>query len=194
MLYYDKEKNKTYNERSLNREGKSPNDPSVFPLYKVIPSYNYNTQYLNVTSSVEKVEGENYYKYVYEILDRPIGVARDNLTKHLSSIRYNHEVSGTTTDTGVEVLTDRNSQSMTLNAYQSLATGLIAETEWKSPDGWITVTTADLEPIASAVADHVRKCFTAERSVADMIGAAETVDELTPMNLVEEFESAYSAV
>lgn len=194
MLYYDKKENQNYSERVLQRKGKSPNDPSVFPLYKIVPSYNHKTQYLNGTSSVKKVDGEDYYCFVYEILNRPIDKAKQNLMDYLETVRYGYEIAGTVTDSGTTVRTDRESQSMTSNAYQSLTSGLISDTDWKSPEGWITVTKTELEPIALTVANHVRKCFKAEKTISDKIESAETVDELTNLNIKESFETAYQSV
>lgn len=77
------------------------------------------------------------------------------------------------------VATDRGSQAQLDSVYSSLKNGLIADTMWKTTDGGFTlVTLTDLEPIAQAVAIHVRACFAAEKIHNEAIDALEAQEEL----------------
>jgi len=110
----------------------------------------------------------------------------------LAEVRYNHEVAGITLENGAQIATDRESQSMLASAYQSLSTGLMADTDWKAATGWATVTEAELKPIAAAVALHVRACFRAERAVAEQIATA-TTEDLLVLDVTTAFIQALNA-
>jgi hypothetical protein len=101
----------------------------------------------------------------------------------LAAYRYNKETGGIVVG-GAEIKTDRESQSQLNGAYTSLKNSLIPDTPWKAAGGvWVPVTLMELEPIATAVAAHVRACFKAERSHAEAMDAIVadpngTVDDL----------------
>lgn len=80
---------------------------------------------------------------------------------------------------GTPIATDRESQAQLTSACTSLKGGLIADTPWKAADGSFTmVTLAEIEPVAQAVAAHVRACFAAEQAHAEAIDALQTQAEL----------------
>ncbi len=122
-----------------------------------------------------------------------IDARKADLVTEAAELRYFRETGGITLPDGTSINTEREAQGMLNGAYQSLKAGLVSDTDWKATSGWVTVTLTELEPIAQAVADHVRRCFRAERLVADQIAAAVTVDDLVTLNLQGAFEAAYSA-
>lgn len=80
---------------------------------------------------------------------------------------------------GTPIATDRDSQAQLTSAYTSLKSGLIVDTPWKAADGSFTlVTLAEIEPVAQAVAAHVRACFAAEQAHNQAISALATQAEL----------------
>lgn len=111
----------------------------------------------------------------------------------LAELRYTRETAGITLENGAQIATDRESQSMLAGTYQSLTTGLMTDTDWKSANGWATVTQTELEPIATAVALHVRACFKAERALQTTINTAADADTLRALDLKTEFSTAYTA-
>lgn len=119
--------------------------------------------------------------------------AKRQTTLRLAAHRFQEETGGLDLPDGTRIKTDRESQSMTNNAYISLQGGLIADTEWKADSGWIEVTLAELEPIATAMSNHVRACFKAEKTVSDLIEACTTLDELRALKISDEFKAAYDA-
>ncbi len=124
----------------------------------------------------------------------PIDEIRDNLTEALSDIRWRHETGGIDL-AGSQILTDRESYGMLSNTYTSLKNGLVPDAQWKSATGWITVTLPALEPIAKAVAEHVRAAFAAERYVSEqIITKALDTDALLAIDLQHEFDQALTQV
>lgn len=75
------------------------------------------------------------------------------------------EVDGKT----MNVPTNRESQMAVNNTYFTLKEGFEKDTPWKSPEGWVIVDLEKFKPVAKAVASHVRKAFSAEKEVQEMI-------------------------
>lgn len=94
---------------------------------------------------------------------RTVTQARAEKLAALAARRYAEETGGIVVG-GLSVATDRESQAMVNGAYSSLKDGLIPNTEWKGTSGWVVVTLAEIQPIAQAVAMHVRACFANERA------------------------------
>ncbi|MFZ3402922.1 DUF4376 domain-containing protein [Aeromonas salmonicida] len=80
---------------------------------------------------------------------------------------------------GSPIQTDRESQAQLSNSVSSLKSGLISDTPWKTADNsFVLVTLTELEPIAQAVATHVRASFAAEEAHYTAIAALQTQAEL----------------
>jgi len=94
--------------------------------------------------------------------------ARQDTLAALADYRYQVETAGIEID-GQQILTDRESQAQLTGTYQSLSQPFVDSIDWKAAGGWITVTEAELRPIAEAVAKHVQGSFTAERRVAESL-------------------------
>lgn len=111
----------------------------------------------------------------------------------LAALRYDKEVAGTKLADGTLVQTDRESRATFNEVYQSLKDGVIAVTAWKDENTWFTpATTANLTPIATAIALHVRACFMAENTLQTTINQAETPEALRELDLPTEFTSAFT--
>lgn len=103
---------------------------------------------------------------------------QSSLLAELATNRWQVETGGILV-AGHPVATDRESQTQLTSAYASLQNGLIANTPWKAEDGSFTlVTLAELEPVAQAVAAHVRACFAAEEIHCQAIASLQTQAEL----------------
>lgn len=115
----------------------------------------------------------------YIAIDQSVQVrTHASLLSDVAATRWEVETGGITID-GAPIKTDRESQAQLTSAYTSLNGGLIADTQWKAADGSFTlVTLAELEPVAKAVAEHVRACFAAERLHNDAITLLQTQEEL----------------
>ena len=93
-------------------------------------------------------------------------VTKESLLLKVASIRWQIETSGISVD-GIQVATDRESQSQLFSVYASLLNGFITETPWKAADGTFSMVAKEhLAPIASAVSSHVSACFTSEHAHA----------------------------
>lgn len=83
------------------------------------------------------------------------------ITAHIKAYRRTRETEGMTVS-GVTVQTDVESRASLLGAVQ-LGTSI----DWKTDSGFVTLTASQISAIASAVGQHVQKCFSAEKTVSD---------------------------
>jgi hypothetical protein len=63
--------------------------------------------------------------------------------------------------------------------------GFVDSIDWKTAAGWITLSQADMEGIARAVAQHVQGCYSRERVIAGQV--ALIPDDLM---LLDQFDPA----
>jgi hypothetical protein len=115
------------------------------------------------------------------------------MLSQLAEYRLGFEIGGLTLTDGLRVQTDRESQGQLFNSYSQLKSGLIPDTDWKAQNGWQVANLAQLEPIAKAVAAHVRGCFRGEKAVSTAIDTAKTVADIEAIQITEQFLSAYQA-
>ncbi|WP_136067096.1 DUF4376 domain-containing protein [Modicisalibacter radicis] len=119
---------------------------------------------------------------------------RETLLGELAAHRFNVETGGVEMPDGTRVRTDRESQSQVNSAYTTLRDGMVDAADFKGANGWVTITLAEITPIATAVARHVQPCFTAERYVEGLLSAAETAEALHAIDYRGEFDTALEAI
>ena len=192
-IYYDTTTNTRYGLKGLAGAGLTPDHSTVHVLDTTMPTYDRLTQQITDSGNVEETDGR--YFVVWTIGDRDLDDAKKDMKSVLAEIRYNKEIGGTETggDNSVKVLTDRESQASTNSVYNALVNDLISSTQWKTPDGWTSVTSTELLPIATALNEHVSKAFGAEQTVSASIDDATSADDLRAINLSADFETAYTA-
>lgn len=114
---------------------------------------------------------------------------RSTLVQDVASYRYQKEVGGVTAEDGTLISTEREARSLLSDTYQSLNAGLITETDWKTGNGWVTVTAAGIQPIAQLVSTHVKACFSAEREVVTYVANS---TDLGSIDVAALFEASYT--
>ncbi len=122
-----------------------------------------------------------------------VGLNKPEMLETLATVRYGVETAGLQLDDGLRILTDRESRSEFFNNYGALKNGLIPDTDWKAANGWKQVTLEQMEPIARAMAAHVRGCFRGERAVVTAIEAATTMIDVEAIDIEVRFNEAYQA-
>lgn len=85
----------------------------------------------------------------------------------IASTRYNHEVAGIVVG-GVQIDTDRASQSLITGAALSAMLDDKYVCTWKAPTGAVQLSAAQLIGVATAVRTHVQACFDRE---CELLGA-----------------------
>lgn len=112
----------------------------------------------------------------------------------LADYRFKIETSGVTTDEGMVILTDRESQAQLNGAYNTLREGLGEVVDWKSATGWIRVSLDDILPVAREVFIHVQSCFTAERRVTEALEAITDEATLRDFDVIQAFNTERTAL
>ena len=95
----------------------------------------------------------------------------------LADLRWQRQSGGLTLPDGTRIATDAESRASIAGAVTGLSMGILtAPIAWKAETGWIDLTAEQVMTIAAAVAQHVQRCFEAERAVALALVADPTLD------------------
>lgn len=115
----------------------------------------------------------------YTVVDKPISLVQQELKAQVATQRWVKEQSGTTAvvhNKTVTVDTARGSRDVFVQQFLLLAAD--ATVQWKFPEGWMTVTKADLGICVDAGVAHVRGAFAWEAEIVASVDAALTLAEL----------------
>lgn len=163
--------------------------------FNPIGRFHPDVKWIEVPKEFESLVDNKYIVDEGGIIKPPsIDYLKTQLKEKLAKHRYSRETGGTTTPDGINIKTDRSSQSMVTSVYQSLSSELVSTADWKSPEGWITVTLSELKPIAKATVEHVERCFSTERKLCDKLDSMSAIEDLLNFNkkITDEFESTYA--
>ena len=110
----------------------------------------------------------------------------------LSDLRWQRETGGITLPDGTIVSTARESQSLIIGTVLGIQTGLITgPVAWKAESGWVSLNGPEIIALGAAVAQHVQKCFAAERAVSVVL---ETLQDDPDLDIEAAFNAAFAAV
>lgn len=136
-----------------------------------------------MTAQFKMVNGELVELTQAEIDQRNTEAAASQaqaVTERIKSYRREIENGGITVN-GVDIQTDVESRASLLGAVQ-----LNRNIDWKTRKGFVSVSPAQVSALATAVGDHVQKCFTAEKVVSEAHAAK-------PYETIEDVEAAFDA-
>jgi len=104
--------------------------------------------------------------------------------EEIATERYKYETSGVYFS-GSMIDTTRESQAILSSAYISLKNGLITFVDWKDKSGnFVTLGLTEIEAISSAVSSHVQSAFTKEKTLTELVLAAQTKEEINDIKWV----------
>lgn len=83
---------------------------------------------------------------------------------------------------GMQILTDGPSQIALSGAYLAAAADPNYTCKWKTPDGFVELTSDEIIAAANAVRAHIQGCFDMEAVLAGKIDAAETAEEVAAVS------------
>ena len=159
-------------------------DTSIHSVVDNTPSYDAMTQYLYGPTwdlSADIIAAN------YEVREQEIADARNNFRAVAAFERYKKEVSGakaTVQSLEVSIDTSRDGRNIFVQKYTLMSDGDIVN--WKFPEGWLTLTKADLGSVVQAGVLHIQGAFDWEKSIDDQINAAQNAQELHAIPIVEE--------
>jgi len=89
---------------------------------------------------------------------------RAALVQGATQKRWEIETGGITLPGGIAVKTDTSDQLRIGSTIEGMKANGYMSVPFKAASGWIDLTLAQIEALRSAVAEHVRQCFIAERA------------------------------
>jgi hypothetical protein len=104
-----------------------------------------------------------------EIISRPKEKTIDELKDDIAYLRYEKEMDGVVYD-GMTFNTDRDSQLKLTGLLVAFNAGIVNSVRWKCINGWYTITTENIGPIAAAVVGHVQNSFAWEEQEVLKLG------------------------
>ena len=122
----------------------------------------------------------------FQILPKDIDWVKSNLYQQVADIRYSREISGANTtiqNTTVTIDTSRGNRDIFVQKY--LLMGENDTVQWKFPEGWLTITKAELGSVVDAGVKHVQSQFDWEVTKSTEINNCVTLEELDAIKLEE---------
>lgn len=95
---------------------------------------------------------------------------KQRLVARATGLRWQHETGGITVG-GASVATGISDQNRIVSVLASPTLDSLGTVDFKGADGWVTLTVPQLTGIATAIANHVQACFSAERAHHEAIAA-----------------------
>ena len=111
----------------------------------------------------------------YALEDRPLADVKADRLAALAALRWQIETGGITIG-GVSVRTDIESQGKITGAHALVTAAPSTVIDWKGASGWVQLDAATMTAIALAVGTHIQACYSAEKTHAEAISAAETAE------------------
>lgn len=113
--------------------------------------------------------------------DEPLNALK--IKSAVTQTRWHIETGGITLPTGVRIATGIDDQNRITSVIANARLAGLDSVSFKAANGWVTLTLAELEGVAAAIALHVQRCFTAERAHHDAIDALAAQHEADPEGL-----------
>ena len=102
----------------------------------------------------------------------------------IANARYKAEIAGITFN-GTTIKTDRESQALITGAALAALQDSAYSCKWKTEQGFITLTAAQIIAVADVVREYVQGCFDREADLCELIDAAENETNLQNINWPE---------
>jgi hypothetical protein len=121
----------------------------------------------------------------YEVENIPLERAQNNFKELAATERYRKEnvtIKVTVQDVELSISTSRDVRDQYAKKAASL--GENGTAAWKFNQGWFTLNKTEFLQIAAAIESHVQSTFDWEKSVSDLIDAAQTTQELLAIEIM----------
>jgi len=152
-----------------------------------IPNINYETQYHEVADTDSWSIQDTTVTKVYNIFNKPFEEIKSQYSSFPHDRRIEYETAGIkfidSNSNELRIQTTRESQSQLMASYQAAKDGLRAENSlWKTMDGFVAISNADMIRLAQEVLAHVQACFDNEKVLQELVDAATTYNDLKAIN------------
>ena len=161
-----------------------PNDVEVlksagiYPIIEPELSLHRDYQFIRTTGYVVNEEDQTCTR-TFTVEEHPLEYVQADLIKKVKELRVLKENGGLTIEgTGTQLDSSRTDGQMVHNAY-TMASLLKPDIviDFKSVNGWITITLDALRSMFMLYSKHVENCFSQEKAIAAKIEEAASVQE-----------------
>lgn len=104
--------------------------------------------------------------------------AKASLKQQATALRWEREKGGITLPVGIQIATGTEDQNRITSVIANAQLAGVSTVDFKATTGWVTLTLAEVQGIAAAIAVHVQACFSAERAHHEAIDAITTLEGL----------------
>lgn len=116
-------------------------------------------------------------------------VTTESIKELITKKRWEVETGGITLPNGIRVATGIDDQNRITSVVANAERAGLEEVDFKSAEGWVKVTLAELQAIATAIALHVQACFSTERAHHEAIDViARVEDEEDQKELLKNYD------
>lgn len=154
--------------------------------YKVIDNRPVQTAYNRVSGPIGADaiidHDAKTVTYVYTVTPKSLDDVKAERLAALAAKRYDVEVGGTMLN-GSYVPTERSARADLVGARISALEDVNFTLDWKTPDGFVTLTAAQIVAIADASRNHVKATFAHEKTLTQAINSATTVDDVLAIDI-----------
>lgn len=116
--------------------------------------------------------------------DANLPALKVRLIAKLADVRYGHETAGIVVN-GSMFKTDRESRALINDAYKSAMADATTTVPWKTVSGFVTLDAEKIITARNAMFAYVQGCFAREQHFTELVDAAETVADLTGIDIAE---------
>lgn len=142
-----------------------------FPVMDETPDYDGRWQ---VTGAASYQIETAHVVMTKEVVALSLEAVKTRRLSELAALRYTKETGGIEVS-GQNIKTDRESQAMLNGALAFVTQSPAALIDWKvAPGEFVQLNAAQITAIATAVAQHVQACFSAEKDHAELIANCNT--------------------
>lgn len=111
-------------------------------------------------------------------LQQEFDAAKASLKTEATDARWRREVGGITLPGGIAIATSTADQNRITTVIANAQLAGVTSVDFKAASGWVTLTLAEVQGIAAAIALHVQACFSAERAHHEAIEALTSIEAL----------------
>lgn len=117
--------------------------------------------------------------------------AKASLREQVTDLRWQHETGGITLSGGIQIATGTEDQNRITSVIANAQLAGVTTVDFKSSTGWVTLTLAEVQGIAAAIAVHVQACFSAERAHHEAIEALASIEALQAYDITAGWPAEY---
>lgn len=114
-----------------------------------------------------------------------LGKLKAALIAAATAHRWEVETGGITMPNGVQVKTGTDDQARITSVIANAHLAGVDSVDFKAASGWVSLTLAEVQGIAAAIALHVQACFAAERAHHEAIGALPKLEDARAYDITE---------